>query len=126
MAQVAETTIRVPHDLKDELNEIKRRFYGNTPHEAIRGLLMYYHRSEQEKIDLEEQHDKEIRELEARTVTMIDIGVDMKSRFSEIKKELGLKTDVAVIEFLSECYLGTLQLPMCAFDTYKKLKMEGK
>jgi hypothetical protein len=55
---------------------------------------------------------------------MVDLGMDSKIRFKEIL--LGLRTEGAVFQFLGDCYQGSLQMPMVAFDTYRKLKIDGK
>ncbi|MNF06506.1 hypothetical protein D3C80_2064650 [compost metagenome] len=57
---------------------------------------------------------------------MLDIGAKGKQEFLRVKEELGLRTDGAVIEFLTACYEGSLQMPMVAFEKYTKLKREGK
>ncbi|HAS7789863.1 hypothetical protein [Paenibacillus lactis] len=110
------TPIQVPTELRDELNEMSDRLRVKTQYEVIQKLLAYYHRSEKEKNDLkayQEQH-------------MVDLGKDSKIRFKEIQQELGLRTEGAVFEFLADCYQGSMQMPMLAFETYRKLKMEGK
>ena len=110
------TPIQVPTELRDELNEMSETLRVKTQYEVIQKLLAYYRRSEKEKNDLrayQEQH-------------MVDLGKDSKIRFKEIQQELGLRTEGAVFEFLGDCYHGSLQMPMVAFDTYKKMKSEGK
>ncbi|CAM4522630.1 hypothetical protein [Paenibacillus macerans] len=116
MKQAAETTMRVPHELKEELNELKGKLYVTTPHEAVRKLIVYHSKSEQEKIDLKAYQDAK----------MLDVGENMKRRFQEVKEDLGLRTDGAVLEFLIENYQGSLQLGMGAFETYKRLRGQGK
>ncbi|MEC0307689.1 hypothetical protein P4H67_13125 [Paenibacillus lautus] len=87
-----------------------------TQYEVIQKLLAYYHRSEKEKNDLRDYQEQQ----------MVDLGMDSKTRFKEIQQVLGLRTEGAVFEFLGDCYQGSLQMPMVAFDTYRKLKIDGK
>jgi len=134
----AETTIRVPYKLKVDLNGLKNKhdLYANTQHEVIRKLITYYHRSKKELTNLREAHEKQVREmkdshareiqkLESWAVTVIEAG-EVKNTFIEVKDDLGLKTDQAVLEFLIENYRGSLQLGMGAFETYKRLRGQGK
>lgn len=116
----AETTIRVPHELKDELNELKNTsdLYASTPHGAIKKLIAHYHTSKKKIIDLNESHAQKLNR-------MIEVG-GIKERFSEVKEDLGLRSDEAVLEFLIDNYQGALQLGMGAFETYKRLRGQGK
>ncbi|MMZ58702.1 hypothetical protein D1872_206930 [compost metagenome] len=153
----AETTIRVPHELKDKLNEIKGKFYAQTPHEAIKRLVDYHEKSEKEKAEQEKYEEESMIDLgpkmksrfveiktelgsrndgEAMDILMrshvfqkqnsVNVGPDMKQRFLDVKEDLGLSTDGAVLEFLIENYQGSLQLGMGAFETYKRLRGQGK
>lgn len=56
---------------------------------------------------------------------MIDLG-KTKKRFVELKDDLGLRSDAGVFEFLEVCYQGSLQIPTAAFETFTKLRKEGK
>lgn len=114
--EAADITMRVPSSLRDDLNDLKDKLYVGTPHEAIRKLIEYRERSEKEKFELRAYQERE----------MLDVGENGKKLFEQLKEELGLRTDGAVLEFLAHCYWGTLQLPMGAFDLYKKMMMEGK
>lgn len=116
----AETTIRVPHELKDELNELKSTndLYASTPHEVIKKLIKHYHTSKQTIIDLKASHERKLE-------FMIEVG-GIKERFIEVKADLGLRTDEGVTEFLIDNYQGSMQLGMGAFDTYKRLRGQGK
>lgn len=110
------TPIQVPTELRDELTEMQDKLHCKTQYEVIQKLLAYYARNEKEKNDLrayQEQH-------------MLDLGKKSKERFKGIQKELGLKSDGGVFEFLADCYEGTLQIPTAAFDTYRKMKNEGR
>jgi hypothetical protein len=114
--EAAETTIRVPHSLKDELNNDLNELHGGTPHGTVRKLIDYYRRTKRQENDArayQEQH-------------MLDVGEDCKAEFVKLKEDLNLRTDAGVLEFLVYCYHANLQMPMGAFDTYRKLKKEGK
>ncbi|MBY9082607.1 hypothetical protein KIH86_03995 [Paenibacillus sp. HN-1] len=112
----AETTIRVPHVLKDDLNALKDKLYASTPHEAVRRLIEYREKAESEKMKAKAYQD----------ANMLDVGQDAKVIFQQLKDELGLRTDGAVIGFLANCYWGQLQIPVSAFEVYKQLRKDGK
>jgi hypothetical protein len=114
--EAADITMRVPSALRDDLNDLKGKLRVTTPHEAVRKLIDYRDKAEREKNDnkaYQEQH-------------MIEVGKADKAEFLKLKEELGLRTDAGVLEFLIYCYHANMQLPMGAFETYLKMKKEGK
>lgn len=133
--EAAETTIRVPASLKEDLNGMKDLMRADTPHGVIRKLIDYRVKTEEEKVRLAREYkenvariEKEKNDLKAHQVKyMLDLaGADGKKEFSAIKEELGLSTDIALLTFLVECYRGIPQVPMGAFQSYIQLKKEGK
>ncbi|AIQ15266.1 hypothetical protein [Paenibacillus durus] len=133
--EAAETTIRVPASLKDDLNGMKDLMRADTPHGVVRKLIDYRVKNEEEKVRLERQYkqdiariEKEKNDLKAHQVKyMLDLGGNYgKQEFAKIKEELGLSTDLAVLTFLVECYRGIPQVPMGAFESYIRLKRAGE
>lgn len=109
------TPIQVPTELRDDLTEMQDKLRCKTQYEVIQKLLEYYHRSEKEKNDLKAFQEQR----------MIDLGKS-KPRFKELQSDLGLRTDAAVFEFLAECYQGSLQMPIGAFELFTQLRKDGK
>lgn len=114
--EAADITIRVPSSLRDDLNELKDKIHAGTPHEAIRKLITYRETAEKEKSIQKVNQEK----------NMLDVGEDGKKKFLEIKEDLALRTDAAVLEFLTECYLSNIQYMIGPFEVYKNLKKAGK
>lgn len=110
------TPIQVPTELRDELNDMTDTMRVKTQYEVIQKLIAYHRRNEAEKIAQKAYQE----------ANMVDIGGDMKAKFKEIKEDLGLRTDAGVLEFLADHYQGSLQLGMGSFDTYKRLRGQGK
>lgn len=119
---MAESTgIRVDLDVKERLENYRDQRYRRKTHsDTIAALMDEIESNDRARV---RRMEEEANQTAYKESCMLDIGQEMKSRFSAAKAELGLRTDGAVIEFLLDHYEGSAQIGIGAFETYRRLKM---
>lgn len=110
--------IQVTEEVKDELDRLQDQFRAKTTYETIEKLVRYYENNERWK---KEERTRQEELERKRKATMIYIGEDLKSQYTELANELDLNESNALALLLHH-YEQSPTLSKETFRFYANLK----
>jgi hypothetical protein len=98
------TPIQIPVELKERMDQMKDKLRSSSQHEMIGDLIDYYNKGEKQKlIDYEAKNAEKKRQDE----TMLQLTLDSKKAFNDLKYEFAFRSDVSTLDFLMVHYLNS-------------------
>jgi len=113
------THMRLPVELKSELEKLQQRFYVRKTYDVIESLLKSMHSFDRYREEVRAERERE-KEREKRE--LLDVGEDVKQLFSEKKAELQISSDADLILFLLKHYDSSESISKETAEFLRKLK----
>lgn len=113
------TMVRMPIELKEQLEGMKERFGKKTIYDMVEHLIDTVERQKTRIGELQKEKEEQNANMEQH---YIYLGEEMKKQFTEFQQHVDLKRPAAAVDFLISNFDSSLTMSRMAFDAYVRLK----